>query len=105
MLTASKLNHDLAEPDDYAFFGLSLGAHPREVRKAYLLMAARVHPDRGGSEEAMRTLTEKYSFVMSAAMYCTECAGEGTVASTKGFALTFIECPHCRGKGHLAYDD
>jgi hypothetical protein len=47
--------------DYYEILGANEGASPSELDRLYKRMAARRHPDRGGSEEEMKSLNEAYS--------------------------------------------
>jgi hypothetical protein len=47
--------------DYYQILGASEDASPRELERLYKRMAARHHPDRGGSEEEMKSLNEAYA--------------------------------------------
>ena len=46
--------------DPYAVLWLRTGAPPEVIRAAYRVLAARLHPDAGGSEAAMRRLNAAY---------------------------------------------
>lgn len=47
--------------DYYAILGADEGASRSEIDKLYKRLAARRHPDRGGSEEEMKLLNEAYA--------------------------------------------
>jgi hypothetical protein len=47
--------------DYYTVLGVSVQAGRREIRRAYLNQARRLHPDRGGADHAMKLLNEAYS--------------------------------------------
>ena len=47
--------------DYYEILGANERTSPRELERLYKRMAARRHPDRGGSEEEMKSLNEAYS--------------------------------------------
>jgi hypothetical protein len=49
--------------DPFALLGVSLDTTPEEVRQSYLELALIAHPDKGGSGEQMRMLTNAYRFV------------------------------------------
>ena len=57
-----------ANKDYYAVLGVDKDASPRDVYRQYKRQAARHHPDRGGSEEQMKTVNEAYSVLKDAAM-------------------------------------
>ena len=47
--------------DYYEILGANERTTPRDLERLYKRMAARRHPDRGGSEEEMKSLNEAYS--------------------------------------------
>ncbi|MDQ1708474.1 MAG: molecular chaperone DnaJ [Pyrinomonadaceae bacterium] len=47
--------------DYYEILGASEGTSPRDLERLYKRMAARHHPDKGGSEAEMKTLNEAYA--------------------------------------------
>jgi hypothetical protein len=47
--------------DYYDILGANERTSPRDLERLYKRMAARRHPDRGGSEEEMKSLNEAYS--------------------------------------------
>lgn len=47
--------------DYYEILGANERTAPRDLERLYKRMAARRHPDRGGSEEEMKSLNEAYS--------------------------------------------
>lgn len=49
-----------ANKDYYSILGANERSSPREIERLYKQQAARHHPDRGGSEEAMKSLNEAY---------------------------------------------
>jgi len=49
-----------ANKNYYEVLGASESASPREIERLYKRMAHRRHPDRGGTEEDMKTLNEAY---------------------------------------------
>ena len=55
--TLDRLN---AKKDYYEILGASEGASPRELERLYKRLAHQRHPDRGGSEDEMKTLNEAY---------------------------------------------
>lgn len=48
------------QKDYYAILGASESTSERDLERLYKRMAARRHPDRGGSEEEMKSLNEAY---------------------------------------------
>ena len=55
------MNQFDSHKDYYKILGASEGATPRDLERLYKRMAARRHPDKGGSEEEMKSLNEAYS--------------------------------------------
>ncbi len=53
-------------PAPLAELGLPANATEQDVRRAYRRLALERHPDRGGSAEAFRTLTEAYQAALRA---------------------------------------
>jgi DnaJ-class molecular chaperone len=51
---------------EYATLGLERGASKREIKNAYRRMARKLHPDKGGSEDAMKTLNAAYKRLLAA---------------------------------------
>jgi len=49
-----------ANKDYYEVLGASEAASPREIERLYKRLAHQRHPDRGGTEEDMKTLNEAY---------------------------------------------
>jgi len=52
--------------DYYGILGADEGASVRELERLYKRMAAHHHPDKGGSEEEMKTLNEAYRVLRNA---------------------------------------
>ena len=52
--------------DYYQVLGANEDASPRELERLYKRMAAQHHPDRGGSEEQMKSLNEAYAVLRNA---------------------------------------
>jgi len=50
-----------SQKDYYAILGANERTSPGDLERLYKRMAARRHPDRGGSEEEMKSLNEAYS--------------------------------------------
>lgn len=53
-------NLDRLNKNYYEVLGASESASPREIERLYKRLAHRHHPDRGGTEEKMKTLNEAY---------------------------------------------
>ena len=55
-----------SQKDYYAILGANERTPQGELERLYKRMAARRHPDRGGSEEEMKSLNEAYSVLRNA---------------------------------------
>lgn len=54
--------------DYYAIIGAEEETNSRDLERLYKRRAAQMHPDRGGSEEGMKTLNEAYHVLKDATM-------------------------------------
>ena len=54
--------------DYYGVLGVEHDASAREIYRQYKRQAARHHPDRGGSEEQMKSVNEAYGVLKDAAI-------------------------------------
>jgi hypothetical protein len=52
--------------DYYAIIGAEEQSTPRDLERLYKRRAAQIHPDRGGSEEGMKSLNEAYHVLRDA---------------------------------------
>lgn len=103
-------------PNHYKTLGVPRSALPVQIREAYLAIAAKEHPDRGGdaskfaaASAAYRTLYDykertKYdSKVKLLAHPCTECRGEGSIRRQRGLtAAVNVPCAKCEGTGVMS---
>lgn len=53
--------------DEYAMLGLTAGATKRDIKNAYRRQARKLHPDKGGTQEAMKALNAAYKRLLAAA--------------------------------------
>jgi hypothetical protein len=60
------MNQFDSNKDYYGVLGVDKDASPREIDRQYKRQASRHHPDRGGSEEEMKSLNEAYSVLKDA---------------------------------------
>ena len=60
------MNQFDSNKDYYGVLGVDKDASPREIYRQYKQQAARHHPDRGGSEESMKSLNEAYGVLKDA---------------------------------------
>ena len=54
------MSHFDSQKDYYAILGADEDTNRRDLHRLYKLRAARLHPDRGGNEESMKSLNEAY---------------------------------------------
>ncbi len=57
------MNQFDSHKDYYGILGANERTSPRDLERLYKRMAARRHPDKGGSEEEMKSLNEAYSIL------------------------------------------
>ncbi|HEY3038247.1 MAG TPA: DnaJ domain-containing protein [Pyrinomonadaceae bacterium] len=57
------MNQFDSHKDYYEILGANERTSPRDLERLYKRMAARRHPDKGGSEEEMKSLNEAYSIL------------------------------------------
>ncbi len=60
------MNQFDSNKDYYGVLGVDKHASPREIDREYKRQASRHHPDRGGSEENMKSLNEAYGVLKDA---------------------------------------
>ncbi len=53
----------MTKRDYYEILGVSKGASPDEIKKAFRRLAVEYHPDRGGSEEKFKEINEAYEIL------------------------------------------
>jgi DnaJ-class molecular chaperone len=54
--------------DYYGVLGVDKHASPRDIDREYKRQAAKHHPDRGGSEEQMKSVNEAYGVLKDATL-------------------------------------
>ena len=89
-------------PSPFEALSLPDNATPTQVRAAWRLKAARVHPDRGGDVAAFEALRAEYERALRIAENapCETCRGTGRVGmGNSGFVKTLMRCTSCRGTG------
>ena len=62
---AENLRRATGQVSPYDLLGLTPDAEMEVIRVAYKALAKKLHPDLGGSEEAMRRLNEAYGMICS----------------------------------------
>jgi len=93
--------------DYYGVLGVDKHASPREIYRQYKRQAAKHHPDRGGSEEQMKTLNEAYRVLKDSSarrFYDDSRASEGSRSTTpRDYSANFVPAsrPTARDIGAL----
>lgn len=77
------MNQFNSNKDYYGVLGVDKHASPREIDRAHKRQAAKHHPDRGGSEEKMKTVNEAYEILKDATL--RRAYDESRTARTPGF--------------------
>lgn len=86
--------------DYYGVLGVDKDASRIEIDRQYKRQAAKHHPDRGGSEERMKSLNEAYGVLKDESLRSSYDAGRGRQpASPQGFA--HVTTPTARSVGVL----
>jgi len=87
--------------DYYAVLGVDKQASQAEIDRQYKRQASRHHPDRGGSEERMKSLNEAYRVLKDTSLRSSYDEGRSTrrPATTYGFAP--VSTPTARDVGVL----
>jgi len=52
--------------EELALLGIEAGATKRDIKNAYRRKARKLHPDKGGSDEAMKQLNAAYKRLLAA---------------------------------------
>ncbi|MEN3330517.1 MAG: molecular chaperone DnaJ [Acidobacteriota bacterium] len=76
--------------DYYVVLGVDKDASPRDIERQYKREAAKHHPDRGGSEEQMKTLNEAYGVLKDAASRRAYDDSRPTPTRAAGDAADFV---------------
>lgn len=83
--------------DYYRILGADENMSRPELDRLYKRIAARLHPDRGGSEEEMKTLNEAYSILKDERIRREYDAQRLTVVSSKGSSV--VSAPSAQDVG------
>lgn len=85
----------------FGALGLDVGASPKAVRVAFIIMAKTAHPDVGGDPETFNYLKTARDIADKDAMAarCLVCNGRGKKAVTHGFSALVVACGDCKGTG------
>jgi hypothetical protein len=96
----SQLN---SHKDYYDILGANERTTARDLERLYKRQAARCHPDRGGSEEAMKSLNEAYSVLRNETSRGEYDAQRARPAATPGVTFEPVSAPTARDIGLLGH--
>jgi curved DNA-binding protein CbpA len=82
--------------DHYATLGADRASSPKEIERLYKRLAARHHPDRGGSEAKMKSLNEAYGVLRDES---TRRAYDAQRGVTKEASFVPVSTPPARDVG------
>ena len=82
--------------DYYDILGADEGTSPRDIERLYKRLAARRHPDRGGSEDEMKSLNEAYGVLKDEA---ARRAYDSQRRKPRAVAFTPVSAPPARDVG------
>jgi len=90
--------------DYYGVLGVDKHASPREIDRGYKRQAARHHPDRGGSEERMKSVNEAYGVLKDVTLrraydYSRRTDGSRTTTSPSFTDFARVSTPSVREIG------
>lgn len=88
--------------DYYGVLGVDKHASPREIDREYKRQAARHHPDRGGSEEQMKSVNEAYGVLKDATLRCAYDESR-TTTNTRVNDFVPVSTPTARDVGVLGH--
>jgi DnaJ domain len=80
--------------DYYGVLGIDKDASQGEIERQYKREAAKHHPDRGGSEERMKSLNEAYGVLKDKTLRSSYDAGRPRAAASRGFAAVAAPTAH-----------
>ena len=87
--------------DYYGVLGVDKQASPAEIDRQYKREASKHHPDRGGSEERMKSLNEAYSVLKDQTLRSSYDAGRRKTYSAQNF--TPVTTPTARDVGVMGH--
>ena len=87
--------------DYYGVLGVDKDASPVEIYRQYKREASKHHPDRGGSEERMKTLNEAYGVLKDKSLRSSYDATRRRPAAREGF--TPVTVPSAQDVGVLGH--
>ena len=85
--------------DYYAVLGVDKDASRVEIDRSFKRLAAKHHPDRGGSEERMKLLNEAYGVLKDSSLRRDYDAGRRPRATATGPAFVRVNTPTARDVG------
>lgn len=89
--------------DYYDILGANERTTARDLERLYKRLAARCHPDRGGSEEAMKSLNEAYSVLRNEASRSEYDAQRARPTVTPAVTFVPVSAPTARDVGLLGH--
>ncbi|HEV8430665.1 MAG TPA: DnaJ domain-containing protein [Pyrinomonadaceae bacterium] len=87
--------------DYYGVLGVDKDASPAEIDRQYKRQASKHHPDRGGSEERMKSLNEAYGVLKDQTLRNSYDAGRHRTATAQSF--TPVTTPTARDAGVMGH--
>ena len=87
--------------DYYGVLGVDKDASQIEIDRQYKRQASKHHPDRGGSEERMKSLNEAYGVLKDKTLRTSYDAGRGRPVTPRGFAP--VTAPTAQDVGVLGH--
>jgi len=94
------MNQFDSNKDYYGVLGVDKDASPREIDREYKRQAARHHPDRGGSEEQMKSVNEAYGVLKNATLR-REYDESRTPIRTRARDFAHVSTPTARDVGAM----
>ena len=95
------MNQFDSNKDYYGVLGVDKDASPREIDREYKRQAAKHHPDRGGSEERMKSVNEAYSVLKDATLRRAYDESRPTTTATYAANFVRVSTPPSRDVGAL----
>lgn len=78
----------------YKILGITQDASADDIRLQYRRLAAKTHPDKGGSAEEFRIIRKAYKS-LSVDSICPFCSGKGEIEVRRGAFVDKKLCPRC----------
>lgn len=96
------MNQFDSNKDYYGVLGVDKHASPRDIDRAHKRQAAKHHPDRGGSEERMKSVNEAYGILKDAAVRHAYDESRATTATRVGDFVP-VTTPTARDVGVMGH--